>query len=214
MRGLYEAALILFGLLAAFALNQWHDARQRAARADAMIVAIRTELAANFELQEQAAAHNAEMVELLKKVRDAGGTFLPSNQVKGGLFNRPRLTEAAWASAQNGGILEELPIATILALAKVYETQRDSQQSTAALFDALYTVALTATELRTDGFERVPRLAIVLNDFALQGTRLVRDYRRVLAYLDSARPSRQTTASEEAPSAPTAESGTTEEKPP
>ena len=113
-RASFEAALILFGLLAAFALNQWQEARQRAARADAMIAAIRAELAANLEVQRIAAARNAEVVELLRKVRDAGETFLPASQLKGALFSRPHLTEAAWASAQNGGILEELPVETIL----------------------------------------------------------------------------------------------------
>jgi type II secretory pathway pseudopilin PulG len=185
-RALFEAALILFGLLAAFALNQWQEARQRAARADAMIGAIRAELAANLDLQSQAAAHNAEVVELLRKLRDAGETFLPSGQLKGALFSRPHLTEAAWASAQNGGILQELPIETILALAKIDETQRDYQDSVSTLYEGLYGVALNAAELRTDGYERVPRLAIVLNDFALNGTRLVREYRRALEYLDGA----------------------------
>jgi hypothetical protein len=214
VRGLFEATLILFGLLAAFALNQWQEARQRAARADAMIIAIRAELATNLELQGEAAAHNAEVVDLLRKVRDAGETFLPSNRLKGGLFSRPYLTEAAWASAQNGGILEELSVRTILMLAKVYETQRDYQDSTGTLFEAIYGVALNATELRTDGFERVPQLALVLNDFALKGTRLVQEYRRVLEYLDSAYPSPEATLSAETSAATTDDSGTTEEKAP
>jgi hypothetical protein len=204
-RALFEGALILFGLLAAFALNQWHEARQRAARADAMIVAIRAELGSNLELQGQAAAHNAEIVELLKKLRGAGETFLPADRFKGGLFSRPHLTEAAWMSAQNGGILQELPVETILVLAKVYETQRDYQDSTRTLFEGLYGVALNSTEFRSDGFERVPQLAAVLNDFALNGTRLARDYRQVLDYLNANYPGLWPTASPEEPPAATAD---------
>lgn len=211
-RALFEAALILFGLLTAFGLNQWQEARQRAARADAMIVAIRAELAANFEMQEQAAAHNTEIVDLLKKLRDAGETFLPANRFRGGLFSRPRLTEAAWTSAQNGGILQELPVETILVLAKVYETQHDYQESTRALFEALYGVALNSTEFRSDGFERVPQLAAVLNDFALNGTRLARDYRQVLDYLSRSYPAAEPAPSTDAPAATTGEPGK-EEKP-
>ena len=201
-RGLYEAALILVGLLGAFALNQWQDARQRAARADAMIVAIRAELASNLELQEPASTYNTRIVGVLKQLRDSGQTFLPADQYRGGLFKRPKLTAAAWTSAQNGGILEELPVDTIVVLGRVYEAQRDYQDSTGALFEALYAAALTSTDYRSDGIEGVAQLAGVLSDFAGRGAGLVRDYRSALEYLDSGQPARGTTPSNAAPAEP------------
>jgi type II secretory pathway pseudopilin PulG len=211
-RGAFEATLILFGLLGAFALNEWQEARQRADRADAMIAAIRAELMANLEVQEQAATYNTQLVDTLKKLRDAGETFVPANVYRGGLIKRPKLTEAAWTTAQNGGVLQEVPVNTILVLARIYESQRDYQDATGALLETLYAAALSRdTPYRGDGAEGAPQLAGVLSDFASRGAALVRDYRWVLAYLDGAPPA--SPASEPATAPATAEPAATTPEP-
>jgi type II secretory pathway pseudopilin PulG len=188
-KALFEGALILIGLLAAFALNQWQDARQHAARAEAMIVAIRAELQSNLERQREASTYNSDLVRRLKAIVDSGGTFIPADVYgNGGLFKLPRLTAAAWAAAQNGEILDEVPVDKILALARVYESQRYYLDATGALFETLYGAALTNSDYRRDGIEGAPQLAGVLSDFAGRGAQLVRDYEWVLGYLDGRPP--------------------------
>jgi hypothetical protein len=64
-RGAFEAALILLGLLGAFALNEWQDARTRAARVDTLLAAIRAELETNLARHASAADFNSAIADLL-----------------------------------------------------------------------------------------------------------------------------------------------------
>jgi hypothetical protein len=55
-RGAFEAVLILFGLLGAFALNEWQDA----SRVDALLGAVRAEPAMNLRRRDQEHASRGE----------------------------------------------------------------------------------------------------------------------------------------------------------
>ena len=184
LRALFEAGLILFGLLGAFALNQWQDARVRADRSDAMLDAIRTELEANLELQGKAAEYNSRLVTELKSLRDSGRDFVPAELYQGGLLRRPQLTAAAWTAAQEGAVLDEIPVERLLVLARVYESQRYYLDATGELFASLYENALRSDSYSKEGTYGAAQLAGVLSDFAGRGAALVRQYESALEELD------------------------------
>lgn len=183
LRALFESGLILFGLLGAFALNEWQEARQREARVEALLTAITAELQANLELQQDAATYNTNLVDALRKLRDEGATIVPPSVYPRGLIIVPPLTSAAWDAAQEGGLLNEIPIETVLVLASIYESQRNHVDSTAALFNAMYAAYMSAPPGPQSGAVDPRTAAGVLNDFARRGARLVEHYQAGLEHM-------------------------------
>lgn len=156
MRGAFEATLILFGLLGAFALNEWQDARTRAVRVDALMTALRTELETNLMLQEEAATYNSEVAENIWSQATSGVTFIPD-----GTFKR------------------------VLMIAAFYEQQADYVTDVSSLFNNMYATILQADSqiLRIDGLADPLRIGGVLRDHARRGARLVAAYRATLEQL-------------------------------
>jgi hypothetical protein len=184
-RGAFEAALILLGLLGAFALNEWQDARARETRVAALLTAIRAELEANLRLEEDAAAYNTEVAESIWRQANTGVTFIPDGTFKRGIFVNPQLTSAAWTTAQNDAALSDVPVDTLLLLATVYDQQADYEAATSALMNNMYATLLQAdsTVLRLDGLGDPLRMGGVLRDNAGRGRQLVETYRTTLLTL-------------------------------
>lgn len=185
MRGAFEAALILFGLLAAFTLDEWQDARSRAARVDALLTAIRAELEANLVRHAPIAAYNTETANLLWNEGSKGVEFLPQSAYPEGLFRSPSLTSAAWTTAQNDATLSDVPVETLLMLARIYEAQRRYVDQFDALLTNLYATAIDPANaaVRIDGIAQPLRLGGVLRDYASRGEQLVEAYRTTLEQL-------------------------------
>jgi hypothetical protein len=185
VRGAFEAALILFGLLAAFTLDEWQDARSRAARVDALLTAIRAELEANLVRHAPIAAYNTETANLLWNEGSKGVEFLPQSAYPEGLFRSPSLTSAAWTTAQNDATLSDVPVETLLMLARIYEAQRRYVDQFDALLTNLYATAIDPANaaVRIDGIAQPLRLGGVLRDYASRGEQLVEAYRTTLEQL-------------------------------
>ena len=186
-RGAFEAALILFGLLGAFGLNEWQDARARETRVAALLTAIRAELETNLARHARAAAFNSEMADLLWTEGSKGVDFLPESAYPDGLFRGPSLTSAAWTTAQNDAALSELPVETVLMLARLYEAQRVYVDNFNTLANNMYATLLDPgnTIVRVDGISQPIRLGGVLRDYAGRGEQLVEAYRATLLELDA-----------------------------
>jgi hypothetical protein len=184
-RGTFEAGLILFGLLGAFALNEWQDARTRAARVESLLAAVRIELETNLERHARATAFNREMADLLWNEGSKGVDFLPQSAYPNGLFRGPSLTSAAWATAQNDAALGDVPVETVLALARVYEAQRIYVDNFNTLANNMYATLLNPDNavVRIDGISQPIRLGGVLRDSALRGEQLVEAYETTLLEL-------------------------------
>jgi type II secretory pathway pseudopilin PulG len=186
LRATFEAVLILFGLLGAFALDRWQDARARTTRIESLLAAVRAELEMNLSEQDEAAAYNTEIADLLWDQGSRGVEFVPADSFKRGLVIRPQLTSAAWTTAQNDAVLSEIPVETVLLLADVYEMQRTYDDDVAALFNSMYATVLQPNSgiVRIDGIDQPLRVGAVLRDYASRGARLVRAYRTALEGLD------------------------------
>jgi hypothetical protein len=183
VRGIFEAALILLGLLGGFALNEWQGARDRRERAAVVLSAIRSELEANRKLMEQAVTYNTEVVGRLRKLRDEGATEAPLGTYPQGLISSPTLTSAAWTSAEAGGVVSDLPVATGLALARVYETQRVYMDAMAELLNMLFASRLASTAPGRASIDP-QRVTGILSDYAGRGRNLVGHYNAALKVLN------------------------------
>jgi hypothetical protein len=181
-RALFEAALILVGILGAFAVNEWQASRDREVRRDTLLAAIRTELQSNLRLLEEASVYNTDVVVRFRQLDAAKAVSIPDGTHPRGLMIRPQLVSAAWDAAQSGGIVNDLPVETILIIARAYEGQRDYVAATAGLLDIIYAALFQqqSTALTNPGL-----LAGVLNDYASRGRGLLERYRTALDYLNA-----------------------------
>ena len=186
-RGVFEAVLILIGLLGAFALNEWQDARTRAFRVETLMAAVRSELEANLKAQEPAATYNVEVAEDIWNKGNAGVAFIPDGTYTRGIFQTPRLTSVAWTTAQNEAVFSDMPVEKVLLLASVYDLQQSYVADVSALFNNMYAAVLVRPDaddvLRVDGLGQPRVIGGVLRDHARRGARLVEAYRSVLEQL-------------------------------
>jgi hypothetical protein len=176
-RAVFESALIVFGILAGLAVNEWQAGRDRSARASEVLSAIRSEVESNLKLLDEANAYNAEIVAKLRNLVAAKSKTIPPGTHPHGLMSKPQLVSAAWTSAQTAGVLNDLPIETVLLLGRAYESQRDYLNEVSTLLNNLYAGALQG---QAHGGLDPARLAGVLSDFAAHGRSLAHRYRAAL----------------------------------
>jgi type II secretory pathway pseudopilin PulG len=176
-RAVFESALIVFGILAGLAVNEWQAGRDRAARASDVLSTIRSEVESNLKLLDEANAYNAEIVAKLRALVAAKSKTIPPGTYPHGLMSKPQLVSAAWTSAQTAGVLNDLPIETVLLLGRAYESQRDYLNEMSTLLNNLYAGALQGqanSDLDPD------RIDGVLSDFAAHGRSVANRYRAAL----------------------------------
>jgi hypothetical protein len=184
LRASFEAALILIGLLGAFALDEWQDARSREARVDALLTAIRAELEANLTQHAAASTYNVEVAERIFTEGARGAEFVGESAYPRGLLIGPSLTSAAWVTAQNDTALSDVPIDKVLMLARVYEMQRTYVDDINTLMNNMYTLVLEGGNgARVDGLAQPLQIGGVLRDYARRGAQLVDLYRKTLEEL-------------------------------
>jgi hypothetical protein len=182
VRGIFESALILLGLLGGFALNEWQEGRDRRERAAALLSAIRSELEENLAVMQEVSTYNTTVVERLQKLRSTGATAVPSGTIDGPLFAQRSLTSAAWTSAQSSGVVTDAPIATVLRLARVYESQQVYADAVSELIYMMYAARLQSAAPGTATVDP-QRITGTLNDYADRGRNLVRQYQAALKIL-------------------------------
>jgi hypothetical protein len=146
---------------------------------------VRIELETNLEGHARATAFNRQRADLLWNEGSKGIDFLPQSAYPGGLFWGPSLTSAAWATAQNDTALGDVPVETVLALARVYEAQRIYVDNFNTLTSNMYATLLNPDNavVRVDGISQPIRLGGVLRDYALRAEQLVEAYRATLLEL-------------------------------
>jgi hypothetical protein len=184
LRAAFEGTLILLGLLGAFALDEWQDARAREARVGTLLAAIQAELDANLRQHEEASAYNSEVAERIWTEGTKGVEIVSPSAYPRGLYIGPELTSAAWVTAQNDPTMSDVPIEKVLMLARVYEMQRNYVDDFNTLANNMYALLLqTENTFRLDALEQPLRVGAVLRDYAGRGRRLVDQYRKALEQL-------------------------------
>jgi hypothetical protein len=176
-----DLALIVVGALLAFASEEVRDARHRRARIDAAVASIRDELTANQTLVARAREHHSFLVDTLGKLlarHRQPDVSIYSN----GMFNPAMVTSIAWQAARETGVLGDMPLATVLSIAPVYEAQERYRTMTEAMSAGIM------SDVRRDGMETVLRdrfaQFVPLDvDFANRESALLDRYSKALAQL-------------------------------
>ena len=177
-----DVLLVLLGAGLALGAEEWRDARQRRARVAAALTGIATELGEDSIRVTAARARHLRIVDTLEAF--ARRRALPPREVYlYGMFNPAPVSSIAWQAARETGALADMPLSTVLALARVYEAQdRYSELGGALLVGIMH-------DIRRDGMDvvlrdRFTQFVPLATDFANRETVLLDHYRRALAMLD------------------------------
>jgi len=167
-RAAFEGVLIAVSLIAAFALNEWKDARDRQARVRDALAAVRTELEANRIDIARVIRRNDEITQRITAVTEAGGLY------QGPILTPSELGSAAWDSARAAAITNDMALPILMALGRAYESQAKYEREVASFNDALLGGAVG--EIRRDP----ARLAGTIHDLDLHARRLDERYAAAL----------------------------------
>jgi hypothetical protein len=145
----------------------------------------RNELEANLRQHERASAYNTEVADRIFDQATNGIEVVPESAYPNGLFTGPALTSAAWTAAQNDSVLSDLPVEKVLALARVYESQRIYVDDFKTLANNMYALLLAVDpeDVQVEGLARPLQMGSVLRDYAGRGRQLLAAYRAALEQL-------------------------------
>lgn len=141
-----EAAMVVFAVLVALAVDEWREGRQRADLVDRARAAIEAELRAN---QAELAAGGPTVralhaaVDTLVQGLRAGEEGL-SWEIQA---NIPDFSDAAWQTARATGIMAHMDYRWVLQVARVYETQELAGAAQNGLLNALGRAVVRPPEL-------------------------------------------------------------------
>jgi hypothetical protein len=134
---LIEAASVVFALLLALALNQWHERRELRERGEAVRTAIRAELAANRAEIESARPNLLAIQKALRDVIDGKEAAAHELTVNLGVS---LLSAAAWHASLATQASETIDFKWMTTVAKIYELQDNYLHVQAAALDQLTSI--------------------------------------------------------------------------
>lgn len=180
-----DVLLVVLGAALALAVDEWRDARQRAARVSTALTSIGTELREDSARVATARDRHLRAIDTLGALSGRG--LLPSAEVyMSGMFNPALISSTAWQTARETGALGDVPLTTVLGLASAYEAQERYR----ALGEAI--VVGIMGDVRRDGMEvvlrdRFAQFIPLARDFSNREQMLLEHYREALALLDERR---------------------------
>jgi hypothetical protein len=134
---LIEAASVVFALVLALALNQWHERRELRERGDTVRAAIRAELAENRAEIESTRGNLAEIQKHLRDVLEGKQTATHELTVNLGVS---LLSAAAWHASLATQASETIDFKWMTTVAKIYELQDNYLHVQAAAVDQLTSI--------------------------------------------------------------------------
>ena len=146
---IFQAILVVFGVVLAFAANEWREAAADRREAAEALAGIREELAANRAAAAASAAYHQEKLALIGE-RQAAGAALGVRDFPRGFISPATLSTAAWTSASETGALAHLDYREIVRLSRLYDMQTVYQNQTLTAGGIIY------QRMFDDGLSSIP----------------------------------------------------------
>jgi hypothetical protein len=115
-KAVFEAVLIVLGLVGALLIDEWRDDRERRVRLDIAMASIRTELTNNLAALSRIVEREEMLMVELRKLQAAGKRY-----------EGPVLTDAAsglgsiaWEAARDAGVMADVPFERLTAFGRAY----------------------------------------------------------------------------------------------
>ena len=120
----FESLMILFSILAAFAIDNWREDAERARRLAEARGSLTQELRFNLKLlaDKDYLPHHERLQTIYRTMLNAGTTDRADAMFEGGIHPAP-LRDAAWRSFLVSGVAGDLPFAVHARLAGIYGAQ-------------------------------------------------------------------------------------------
>ena len=181
-----DILLVVLGAGLALAAEEWRDSRQRAARVRAALEGIATELREDSVRVTEARAWHWHVRDTLEAF--ARQKALPPREIYlYGMFNPAKVSSIAWQAARETGALADMPLPTVLGLARAYEAQERYRALAQSLLVGIM------DDVRRDGMDAVMRdrftqFIPLATDFANREGGLLENYIQALSLLDGRKP--------------------------
>jgi hypothetical protein len=134
---IFQAVLVVLGVILGFAVTEWQNDRAEKAEAQHALAGIIEEIGANHAAVKEAHAYHAAKLATLAEAQKAK-TPLELRAFDRGFIAPAQLSNAAWTSASEVGALSHLPFDKVLSLSKVYAQQATYMQQQASVANIIY----------------------------------------------------------------------------
>jgi hypothetical protein len=149
-KAVFEAGLIVLGLVGALVVDEWRDARERSARVRTALTSILAELQTNRALLVEVIAGNEALMEALRESARTGTTY------QKGLVRSAPLSAVAWEAARDAAITNDIDHPSLMTLGRAYRALDGYRTEVGVFSNYLYTYAgpgsLRESPLRLEGW--------------------------------------------------------------
>jgi hypothetical protein len=171
-RAVFEAGLIVLGLVGALLVDDWRDTRARTQRVEAALASIRAELDANHAALAEVIARHETLMVTLRELATAGRHY------DGPILRPATISAVAWDAARDAAVTHDMPFQTLMVVGRTYAAQSAYLTEMSFFNNQLYSGDVAAT------FRRQPRsLEGRLNDLTGRARSLQRRYAEALQSL-------------------------------
>jgi hypothetical protein len=132
-RAVFEAGLIVLGIVGALVVDEWRDARQRRERVETALASIRTELDANRTVLRRFVARNEEVEALLRQSAETGRPY------QQGLVGSLPAGSIAWSAMRDAGTATDIEHELLVVLGRAYDAVTRQAQERQVFLDYVYT---------------------------------------------------------------------------
>jgi hypothetical protein len=132
-RAIFEATLIVFGLVGAFLVDEWRDSRERRVQVSTALRSIRTELQANRGALQLFVARNDEVIKALRQSASSGVRY------EHGILASFPASSIAWSATRDAGTASDIDHDTLMALGRAYESVAGIARERQVFLDYAYT---------------------------------------------------------------------------
>jgi hypothetical protein len=147
-KAVFEAGLIVLGLVGALLIDEWRDDRERRARIDAAMASVRAELLENKRVVDARLSSNLQLVEELYTLAKERGP--KAYYGKGIVRPGEPISDIAWEAARNSGITTDVPFDRLVVLGRAYGALVGLRTEMSTFSDSLYVVPGLVEELRNN----------------------------------------------------------------
>lgn len=170
---IFQAVLVVLGVILGFAVTEWQNDRAEKAEAQHALAGIMEEISANNAAVKEARAYHEARLTTLMEAQKAN-TPPDIRAFDRGFVAPAQLSNAAWTSASEVGALAHLPFDKVLSLSKVYAAQASYMQQQATVASIIY--AEIFAEGSTGMLDRAAGLRALITTFQYRELQLEQAY--------------------------------------
>ena len=175
---LFEATFVVFGVVIAYAVNEWREKRVHKQDARAARAAIVRELAHNREATRRSFEYHHYLIDTLRTIVRERGTS--STEVFHRGFTMPAQPGAvAWEVAEQTGTLNHLAFDEVLSFSRLYESQeryeKQAELAGSVIYNELYRVGAP------DMASRGGQMLSLISAFCVRETEMLAMYDSLLS---------------------------------